>query len=474
MNKIVFSFTIILLLYIFYKFYKFIVNKYELKFNNNKKLIKVFNDTNIDLSDKIKKINQLDKKIIKKTPYENYIIGSYYLLYKNDKLNALKYFNKSINSIENFRKKNISNGNISNISNGNISNISNISNNSNNKHKENLFILESINDLENIYMFENDKKIFTRTNEFLLRYYYYLNNVFRQNNLIKNEIRHNDIKQNDIKQNEIRQNEIRQNEIRHNDIINNEIKYNEIKQNEIKENLNDKKIWISDSQNVHDSILSDAFITQYNLVSKENTTNQLYNLVSKENTSNQLYDEIIKSLHNKCKNDEEKNKLNKIFKILDNNYKFDENIYEKDVLINIWLRSLHTNNKDNKDNIQNAIFDNMLDCIENKNVVCIRGRTPKLWQSLALLDYDKNIGILKSKQLIKNEIYEKCGKTINNIINKQPKNIIDDYNNSKNNIEVNNLIKLLHQNIDNIKNEYKNKLEEIQLDTIIEECKSLV
>ena len=456
MIKIIFYIILILILYLLYVFY--------VK-NNKSKLHKLYNDDKIDIKTKTKNIEKIKNKIKYKNPYDYYILGSYYLLYKNDKIISLQYFNKVINLISNF---------LHNLKNKKIN--SNI-------HKENIFILESIYDLEKIYF--NDSRIYNKTKFILIKYYNYLNNLHKLKFLhkLKNLNQLDNLNQlNQINNlnnlnnldppnqlnppnspNQTNQlNYLNQQEQNHQEQNNNNT--NENKENKILKNINDKKFWISDSQNVHDSFLSDEFVQQYELIHNQNN----------QNNQNINYKNIIDFFHLKCNNEIEKTKLNKFTKILDNNYKFDNNINEQDVLIEIWKRSLDPKNKDNKDNIQNALFDNMLDCIENNNVVCIRGRTPKLWQSLALLDYNKNIGILKSKQLIKNEIYEKCGKIINDTINLQPKNIINAYNNYEVNEEIINLKNKIYNLIDEVKNDYKGKLLDIQLECIINECKELV
>ena len=486
MNKFIFSIFIILNIIIIYFLYNLIIkstkvynlnnlNKNKLankltidKTNKTSKLHKIYDDDNIDIRSKIKIIDNIRKKINKKTIDDYYILGSYYLLYKNDKVNSIYYFNKVVDKINHKLTYNIKQ-----LEKTNFLESSKFLK----EHKKNIFILEKINDLENIYIF-NNKFIITKTKQILLKYYNYIKNILRLQNNYNQTNQFDNTNQTNQFDNYNQINQFNNyNQIDNTNQINqidntNQIKQinqtKQIKQKEIDKNINDKKLWISDSQNVHDSNLTDEFINQFILVCNENNLNNL------DEFKNVNYQNIIDYFISKCKNHEEKEKINKVIKILNNNYAFDNNIYEQDILIQIWKRSLDPKNINNKVNIQNALFDNMLDCIENNNVVCIRGRTPKLWQSLALLDYNKNIGILKSKQLIKNEIYESCGKIINETLNKQQNYIINDYNNSKNTLEVQELKNNIFKSIDELKNNYKGKLLDIQLNNIINECKELV
>jgi hypothetical protein len=102
------------------------------------------------------------------------------------------------------------------------------------------------------------------------------------------------------------------------------------------------------------------------------------------------------------------------------------------------------------------------------------GRTKKIWQTLAYNDKNESIGIFKTKQAIRNEIFQKCAKIINDYVgddgsvSQQLKNA---YINDENTEQVNELKITIKKQMDDIIADYKDLLPDEQLKLIIEECK---
>jgi hypothetical protein len=228
-----------------------------------------------------------------------------------------------------------------------------------------------------------------------------------------------------------------------------------------------KQEWISDSQNVHDSTMYQILKEQYELVNTEN-----YKI---KNIQLHDYNEAVNWLKHKFKDDNDKlAKLHIYLNTLNNNYPIGliPGVKEQDIITAVWRRSFDPENKD-KD-IKEALADSVLDCIERGSLVCMSGRTKKIWQSLAYNDKDEAIGIFKSKQAIRNEIFQKCAKIINDYVgsdgtvSEQLKNA---YINDENTEQVNELKSTIKKQMDNIIGDYKDLLPDEQLRLIIDECK---
>lgn len=231
--------------------------------------------------------------------------------------------------------------------------------------------------------------------------------------------------------------------------------------------------WQSDSQNVHDSSIYKELENQLNTVISENY--KIPNIQLKN------YGNIVNWYKLKYDNDKDKlENINKVFRIINNNYPvsmISDDLCEQDIIVNVWRRAFDPRNKNHLNSIREALGDSILDCVEGSSVVCITGRISKIWQSLAKLDVYPEMGILKSKQMLRNEIYQKCAKIVDDYIGKNgsvSEQLKESYNNMENTEQVKELISCIHKEIDDIKIQYENLLEESQLKLIIEECKAVV
>ena len=227
--------------------------------------------------------------------------------------------------------------------------------------------------------------------------------------------------------------------------------------------------WQSDSQNVHDSAIYKELKEQLSQIILENS--------DIAGNNNRKYTDIKKWLYDNFHYDKEKYEMiKKTLNIIDNNYNISgiPNIKEQDLIVNIWRRAYDPKNISVMESIKNAIADNLIDCVEGGYVVCMSGRTSKIWSSLARLDYNPDMGIFKTKQILRNEIYEKSAKIVDthlNNISDENKNI---YNNGDTNKEIDDMINLIYSDIDNLKEDYEKLLPNKQLDLVLEECKSVI
>jgi hypothetical protein len=239
----------------------------------------------------------------------------------------------------------------------------------------------------------------------------------------------------------------------------------------VQKTLLSRKRWESDSQNVHDSVIYKELFDQLQMVRDEN--NQVKNIYMHD------YSEIRSWLRMYYEDDPKKlEKVDKVLKFLDKNNPVGTltGINEQDIIVNVWRRSYDKDNDSNFNAIRSALADAILDCVEGDHAVCMAGRSAKIWQALAQVDKNPEIGILKSKQLVRNEIYERCAKVVSDYVGENGSasgQLKDAYNQSAETEQVKELIECMHKDMDAIKEQYRDLLSNDQLDTIITECKSV-
>lgn len=240
----------------------------------------------------------------------------------------------------------------------------------------------------------------------------------------------------------------------------------------IQKTLLSRQNWQSDSQNVHDTALDEQMIEQFKQVRDEN--------VRIPNIQTKTYNDMINWLRHRYKDNPEKlNKLNQVTDFLEHKYNAGNlpNANEQDVLVAIWQRAHDPGNKDRIGEMKEAIADAVLDCVEGDHVVCMAGRTKKYWQALAKLDKDPSMGVLRSKQMLRNEIYERSAKIVNDFIGEKGSvsdTLRADYIKGEKSEQVSELIESIKKEIDGIKKDYEHQLPSDQLQLIIEECKAVV
>jgi len=226
--------------------------------------------------------------------------------------------------------------------------------------------------------------------------------------------------------------------------------------------------WVSDSQNVHDSGIIDSFKNQYQIVKKENSL--------LKNRSQLTYGSFKKWLADRYSSSPKYQDMQKVIDFIDNNYyvpAIDD--HEKSIVENVWARSYDPANSDNQAKIQEALAYAILDCVEGNHVVCITGRSQKVWQALATLDKDPHMGVFKSKQAVKNEIFDRCRNIIDQHIESGiSQELKQDYLANKETEQVEELKDHIRAEIDKLRKEYENELDAIQLNAAIEDCKAVV
>jgi hypothetical protein len=159
--------------------------------------------------------------------------------------------------------------------------------------------------------------------------------------------------------------------------------------------------WQIDPQNVHDSALHDTFKQQFMQVVADNSTLPIHDI---KEAAVYLKQQVV-SGNSPMKTEHIIELLNLI---ACNAIVPDLQVGETKVLQTIWQRSYDPRNELRRSHIHRALLDACAACIEGGRVVCVTGRTKQLWACLAHLDFNPEIGLFKSKQAIRNEIYQKC------------------------------------------------------------------
>ncbi len=230
--------------------------------------------------------------------------------------------------------------------------------------------------------------------------------------------------------------------------------------------------WQSDSQNVHDAAIYEELKTQVNKVMNDNKHIKDIQLHG--------YDEAVNWLRVRYKNDPEKrDAVDRVISTINNDYPVGTipNVREKDILTSVWQRTFDPDNAKNAPQIREAMGDAVLDCVERGHVVCVSGRTSKVWQALARLDKDEEVGVLKTKQAIRNEIYQKAAKVVDDFVGENgsaSQALKESYNKNENTEQVKELIECIRSKIDDMREEYRPLMNEQQLVTVLEECKAVV
>lgn len=234
-----------------------------------------------------------------------------------------------------------------------------------------------------------------------------------------------------------------------------------------------QKHWQSDSQNVHDTAIFDEILAQYNVLKHENT--------KVKNVHLHNYQELRDWYKSYFHNDSDKlSKAHKVFNMLDNNYPVGHlpGVNEQDLITAIWKRAYDERNKRNFNKIRESLGDALMDCVENDHVVCMAGRTGKIWQALAMVDCEPSMGVLKTKRFIKNEILDRCAKIVDDYVGVKngsaTTQLKEAYANDEKTPQVEEIRQCMLKQMDDLIPYYSELLPEKQVIEIINECKSIV
>jgi hypothetical protein len=191
------------------------------------------------------------------------------------------------------------------------------------------------------------------------------------------------------------------------------------------------------------------------------------------NATDYTYSDAIRYLQDRYSADQDKkNKLQIVINNLAHNYPTC-GVKEQDIITAIWRRAHDLENVERSDEIKNSLGDAMLDCVEGSGLVCMAGRTSKYWQALARLDKNEDIGVLKTKQALKNEIYERSAKIVNDYLTNASDELRTAYQKGVETEQVKELSDSIKADISAIANDYKH-LPTGDVGSVISECMAVV
>lgn len=169
----------------------------------------------------------------------------------------------------------------------------------------------------------------------------------------------------------------------------------------------------SDAQNTHErGVLTD-------------TKKVINNL--KKNTNQIPINQALAEARERCKHlsPDKRRKAEATLNKIDDGFISGLNDTESNIFALVWSRSYHEANKDNKEEIQDAILDALVDSVNNdqfNTTVCVTGRAARYVGALAVLDFDDRSTKVMTYEMHKNEIFNDC----KSIIETEIKNLSND------------------------------------------------
>lgn len=232
-----------------------------------------------------------------------------------------------------------------------------------------------------------------------------------------------------------------------------------------------RQVWQSDSQNVHDSSVSSTLTDQFRHVRNSNAKNAY--------VSAKGYDDLCVWLNLRYEDSVERDNLAMALRMFDNNYKLGiaPETTEQSLLVAVWQRIHDKRNQDNFDQLKDSFGDAIMDCVEGGYVVCMAGRSAKVWQTLAHLDFDPLMGIIKNKQTLRNEVYDRAAKIVDEFVGSNgtaSDSLKEAYRAAEDTEQVTELIECIRNKIDALYSDFEARLPKKQLRSLLDECKAVV
>jgi hypothetical protein len=235
--------------------------------------------------------------------------------------------------------------------------------------------------------------------------------------------------------------------------------------------------WTPDPQNVHDSHISDDVVKSYDIIVAglpplvdadleiQKYVNELAELKNNGTISKTVYDNAMITIKNM--KDFEHSRVGDT---------------EQNILANVVRRINIPENMKNRKDMVVSLATNLADSVKKNNLtnmpVCISGRVAGVIESLAHMDKDPGVGILKTKEAIRNEVFQtahheymatqKMALDGNNDTLKKGAEDMRDGEDSPESIEFEKLVK---ENIKNrLQRDYANHIDVSELNTLISQA----
>jgi len=178
----------------------------------------------------------------------------------------------------------------------------------------------------------------------------------------------------------------------------------------------------NDPQNVHESQVNNDMMRIFNRIQEQNQEDNMYSdeIIPPEQTIR----DIREYINQREWSDPEKKAraLQTLNKAAEGNYITKLQARESEVVANVWRRMNSPDNADNRDNLRDALMDNLADGVEKgyngqDYQVCASGRTGRVLSSLTLIDADEEISQpIKTAEILRNEVFSKSYQIIQNTL----------------------------------------------------------
>jgi hypothetical protein len=187
----------------------------------------------------------------------------------------------------------------------------------------------------------------------------------------------------------------------------------------------------SDAQNVHDSNLNYEIKQKFEEIKARNNSDA-ENVGDKNYTLEQIRSELM--LHKFDKPQDKERALTILEKISKKNEITNLNTTEDQVLLNVWKRIHNSENQANQQFLKSSLFDALANSMDidysgKYSEVCAGGRCSRILDSLTLLDQNEHIAKpLKTTGILKNEIFHRSHKIIEEALINQDQTTVQAYN----------------------------------------------
>lgn len=237
------------------------------------------------------------------------------------------------------------------------------------------------------------------------------------------------------------------------------------------EALADKQEWTRDMQSVHDSSISQSMRDSFHNIKN-------YNAAEYGPLSHSAVDRSMKNLKETFNtlsggNTQSGGGYRKVLQTSSAGLKVHDVGTESEVIVEIWRRINSADNAQNKNDMQQSLYESMNDCVENGSLVCTQGRVTRMLQSMAHMDNDSTIGVMKSTESIRNEAYKNAASILNRNIEVLSEKNQKLYNSNKRNNTITTMETVSKQEITKMIDGLTD-LNDNQRRNLIEECVAVV
>lgn len=199
----------------------------------------------------------------------------------------------------------------------------------------------------------------------------------------------------------------------------------------LQDNYYEERDLRSDPQNVHESQVVDDMTNIYRNILVENDRESLVG----EPIHYTMGDIKFAIKHHEFGDPGKRSRALKVFnKIEQGNSISNLKAGEDEIILNVWRRIHSPDNAENRESLKASLMDALAEGMDKNHFgeykeVCAGGRTSRVLGSLTLLDNNDQIAApMKTKEIMRNEIFAKTYKIIQNELENAPKMVSNAYN----------------------------------------------